>query len=86
MSHLINSTQRLCSVTSAATRAEKQEQLRSLEVKILESEVSLHDTSSFDSGSQHVLLGGDVGAAGYPVQVVQVTAGGARSQHKTHQV
>lgn len=52
-------------------------------MKILESEVSLHDTSSFDSGSQHVLLGGDVGAAGYPVQVVQVTVGGARSRHKT---
>lgn len=86
MSYWINATQQLCSWTSAAKPPDKQEQLRSLEVKILEGEVCLHDASSFDSGSQHVLLGGNVGAAGYPVQVVQVTVGGARSPHNRDQV
>lgn len=59
-----------------------QEWLRSLEVKILESEVCFHDTSSFDSGSQHILLGGNVSPAGYPVQVIQVTVGEVTPQEE----
>lgn len=45
-------------------------QLYSLEVQVLESEVCFHNTSSFDSGPQHILLGGYVSAVGYPVQVI----------------
>lgn len=44
-----------------------------LEVKFLESEVSLHDASGLDASSQHVLLGGDVICFGYPFQIIQVT-------------
>lgn len=44
-----------------------------LEVKFLESEVSLHDASGLDACSQHVLLGGDVICFGYPFQIIQVT-------------
>lgn len=44
-----------------------------LEVQFLESEVSLHYTSGLDSGSQHILLCGDVICFGYPLQVIQVT-------------
>lgn len=44
-----------------------------LEVEFLESEVSLHDAGGLDSGSQHVLLGGDVIGFGYPLQVIQIT-------------
>lgn len=46
--------------------------LYSLEVQVLESEVCFHNTSSFDSGPQHILLGGHISAVGYPVQVIQV--------------
>lgn len=44
-----------------------------LEVQFLESEVSLHDASGLDPGSQHILLGGDIICFSYPLQVVQVT-------------
>lgn len=44
----------------------------SLEVQVLEGEVRLHDACGLDSGPQDVLLRGDVGGLGYPVQVVQV--------------
>lgn len=47
-----------------------------LEVKLLESEVSLHDASGLDAGPQHILLGGDVVGLGYPFQVVQVAERG----------
>lgn len=53
----------------------------SLEVQVLESEVSFHNTSSFDSGPQHILLGGHISTVGYPVQVVQVAMGGEK-RHK----
>lgn len=59
-----------------------QEWLCLLEVKILEGEVCFHDTSSFDSGSQHILLGGNVSPAGYPVQVIQVTVGEVTPQEE----
>lgn len=44
----------------------------SLEVQVLEGEVRLHDACGLDSGPQDILLRGDVGGLGYPVQVVQV--------------
>lgn len=46
--------------------------LCSLEVQVLESEVCFHNASSFDSGPQHILLGGHISTVGYPVQVIQV--------------
>lgn len=49
-----------------------------LEVEILESKVCFHNSSSFDSGPQHVLLGGDIRTVGYPLQVIQVALGGRR--------
>ena len=47
----------------------------SLEVEVLEGEVSLHDARGLHTCPQHVLLGGDVVRLGYPVQVVQVAVG-----------
>lgn len=41
-----------------------------LEVQFLESEVSLHNASGLNPGSQHILLGGDVVCFGYPLQVI----------------
>lgn len=48
----------------------------SLEVQVLEGEVRLHDACGLDPGPQDVLLSGDVGGLGYPVQIVQVAGGG----------
>lgn len=48
-------------------------QFYSLEVQVLKGKVCLHNTSSFNSGPQHILLGGDVSRVRYPVQVIQVT-------------
>lgn len=61
---------------------DKQCWLYSLKVKVLESEVCFHNTSSFDSGSQHILLGGYISPMGYPVQVIQVTLGREKSHQK----
>lgn len=52
--------------------------MNSLEVQVLESEVCFHNTSSFDSGPQHILLGGHIRTVGYPVQVIQVAFGGEK--------
>ena len=49
-----------------------------LEVQVFEGEVGLHDAGGFHSGPQHVLLGGDVAALRYPVQIVQVAGKRAR--------
>lgn len=43
-------------------------------MQVLEGEVRLHDASGLHTGPQDVLLCGDVGGLGYPVQVVQVAA------------
>lgn len=48
-------------------------------MQVLESEVCFHNTSSFDSGPQHILLGGHISAVGYPVQVIQVALGREKS-------
>lgn len=60
--------------------------LDSLEVQVLEGEVSFHNTSSFDSGPQHILLGGYVRTVGYPVQVIQVASGGERERKGWHHI
>lgn len=39
----------------------------SLEVKVLESEVGLHNTGSLHPGPQDILLGWDIGRTGYSV-------------------
>lgn len=52
-------------------------------MKILESKVCFHNSSSFDSGPQHILLGGDIGPVGYPLQVIQVALGGESSSVQT---
>ena len=57
--------------------------LQLLEVKILESEVCFHNSSSFDSGPQHILLCGDISPVGYPLQVIQVALG--RESHQSGQ-
>lgn len=44
--------------------------LHSLEVKVLEGEVSLHNSCSFHSGPQHILLSWNVGRLGYSIQVI----------------
>lgn len=50
----------------------------SLEVQVLEGEVRLHNAGGLHPGPQDVLLCGDVGGLGYPVQVVQVAASGRK--------
>lgn len=45
-------------------------------MKVLESKVCFHNSGSFDSGPEHVLLGGDIGPVGYPLEVIQVASGG----------
>lgn len=44
--------------------------LHSLEIQVLEGEVSLHDPCSFHSGPQHILLSRNVGRLGYSIQVI----------------
>ena len=44
-------------------------------MQVLEGEVGFHDAGGLDTGAQHVLLGGHIGAMGYPIQVVEVAEG-----------
>lgn len=41
-------------------------------MQVLECEVRLHNACGLDSGPQDILLSWDIGALGYPVQIVQV--------------
>lgn len=50
----------------------------SLEVQVLEGKVRLHDAGGLYPGPQDILLRGDVGCLGYPVQVIQVAEGGRK--------
>lgn len=45
----------------------------SLEVQVLEGEVSFHNAGSLHPGPQNVLLSWNVGLLGYSIQVIQVT-------------
>lgn len=51
-------------------------------MQVLESEVRFHNASGFDSGPQHILLGGHISTVGYPVQVIQVALGGEKTHRK----
>lgn len=42
-------------------------------MQVLESEVCFDDPCGFYSGSQHILLSGNIRGVGYPVQVIKVT-------------
>lgn len=68
---------------NAVEKLDQQTRLCLLEVKVLESEVCFHNSSSFDSGSQHILLGGYISPMGYPLQVIQVTLGRQKLLVKT---
>lgn len=47
----------------------------SLEVQLLEGEMSFNNASGLHSSSQHILLCGDVIWLGYPLQIIQVADG-----------
>ncbi len=49
--------------------------IHSHKVEISVAEESLHNASGFDSCSEHILLGGDVGGVTQAVQRAQVTEG-----------
>lgn len=44
-------------------------------MQVLEGKVRLHDAGGLHPGPQDILLCGDVGGLGYPVQVIQVAVG-----------